>query len=263
MIKIGVAGCSGRMGKSVVHAVLADEDVRLSGATVRKGSNNVGQDIGDVCLTKPTGILISDNNDDVFDQADIVIDFTLPEATIDHLKTAVRHKVPMVIGTTGLGKNQREDIFQASKEIPIVFSSNMSVGVTALTAVVEQVAALLDESFDIEVFEMHHRHKLDAPSGTAITLGQAAANGRGVSLAESAQRCRNGKRQTGEIGFASSRGGNVAGDHSVIFAGDHEVVTLNHRAFNREVFASGGVKAAKWLKSKAPGLYTMRDVLGI
>ncbi len=260
-IKIGVMGCTGRMGKMIVREILSSADSRFAGGTVRPKSPNLGDDIG-VCVGRdPVGFFALKDATPVFEQSDVVIDFTRATATVEHVHLAQKYHTPLVIGTTGLSKNQREDIINASKKVPIVFSPNMSIGVTLLNIVVEKMAELLDSSFDIEVVEMRHRNKLEAPSGTAIALGQAAARGRKTSLEESAMRCRTGKRQFGEIGFAVLRGGEVIGDSKVVFAGDHEMIEFSHRSLSREVFASGSVKAAKWLVKQNPGLYTMREVL--
>ncbi len=262
LIKIGVTGCAGRMGRMVVHQVMACDDCQFIAGTVNPKSGTIGQDVGELIGFGHLGIAAQDNPEKMFQEADVVVDFTVPNATMNHVKLAKQFKTPLVIGTTGLAKGQREDLMSAAREIPILYSPNMSIGITLLMNLVEQAAKTLDPSFDIEVFDMHHRHKLDAPSGTAIALGQAAASGRKISLEENAMKCRTGRRQTGEIGFASLRGGEVIGDSKVIFAGDYEVIELSHRSLNREIFASGALKAALWIAKQQPGGYTMRDVLG-
>ena len=262
-MKIGILGCTGRMGRMLVRQIISSNDCELGGGTVRSKSPHLGVDIGEALELGSLGIKTTDDSGAVYKNSDVTIDFTRPEATEGHLQLAVKYKVPMVIGTTGLSKHQRQAIATAAAQVPIVFAPNMSVGINLLTSLVKQVASLLDDSFDIEVLDVHHRYKLDAPSGTAIALGRAAAEGRGVTLEETANRCRTGKRQQGEIGFAAIRGGEVIGDSKVIFAGDYEMIELSHRALNRKLFASGAVRAALWLKNQEPGFYNMKDVLGL
>jgi 4-hydroxy-tetrahydrodipicolinate reductase len=264
-MKIGIVGCAGRMGQMLLREVLATPGAMLGGGTERSDSPAIGKDIGELVGAAHAGIAAIDDPVALFAAVDAVIDFTAPTATLKHLELAVQSGKALVIGTTGMDAAQKEIIAQAAQKAPIVFAPNMSVGVTLAMAVVEQVAKILDDSYDIEIVEMHHRHKVDAPSGTALGLGLAAAKGRGVDLDKVACKARDGHtgaRPKGEIGFATLRGGDVVGDHSVIFAADGERFEITHQASSRQVFAKGAVRAALWLKGKPPGLYTMRDVLG-
>ncbi|MEN8236784.1 MAG: 4-hydroxy-tetrahydrodipicolinate reductase [Pseudomonadota bacterium] len=261
-IKIGVTGCTGRMGRMIIQQVMACKSCQFVGGTVNPKSGTIGRDIGEILGIGRLGLPAQATPDDMFQAADVVVDFTIPCATVNHARLAKKFKTPLVVGTTGLAKGQREDLMSTAREVPVLYSPNMSLGITLLISLVEQAAKALDPSFDIEVFDLHHRHKVDAPSGTAIALGQAAASGRKVSLEGNAMRCRTGRRQIGEIGFASLRGGEVIGDSKVIFAGDYEVLELSHRALSREIFASGALKAALWIVQQEPGGYTMKDVLG-
>lgn len=264
MINVAVMGCTGRMGQLVSCQVLHNpEKYKLVGGTAKSDSEHIGKDIGRFLHKENLGISITTDTHDAIRDAHVVIDFTQPEAASRHALAAAQAGIPYITGTTGLGKDLQQDIVNASTQIPVVFSPNMSIGITLLTNIVEQVAKTLDASYDIEICEMHHRHKLDAPSGTAIALGHAAAHGRGLHLDDHATKCRTGRRNPGEIGFAVMRGGEIAGDHSVLFAGDHELITISHRALNRNVFASGALKAAEWLIQQKPGLYDMHQVLGL
>lgn len=263
MIKVAIMGCTGRMGSAVARQVIGNKDFQLVSGTARKESEYLGQDLGKFLKHDPLGISITCETKDAIEVADVVIDFTTPEAAVRHALAAADLGKPYVTGTTGLSKNLQQDIVNASEKIPIVFSPNMSIGITLLISMVERAARVLDDSFDIEICEMHHRYKLDAPSGTAISLGHAAAKGRHISLEEKGVRARTGKRNKGEIGFAVLRGGEVAGDHKVIFAGNHEILELSHRALDRTVFASGALKAAEWVVTQKPGLYNMHDVLSL
>lgn len=202
----------------------------------------------------------------LFQTADVAIDFTMPEATMQHLEMASKHQTPIVIATTGLTAAQEQDITNASSSCPIVYAANTSIGVTVLQDLVQKVAAALDESYDIEISEAHHKHKVDAPSGTALALGKAAAEGRGTTLDKDAVYAREGQtgaRTAGNIGFSVLRGGDVVGEHTVSFFGEGERLELTHKASNRALFAKGALKAALWIKDQKPGLYTMHDVLGL
>lgn len=254
-MKIGVAGCAGRMGKMLCDAVVSSGHT-LVGGTERAGAACLGENLGEGVIT--------DNPRDLFEKADAVLDFTTPENSVNNAKIAAEFGKILVIGTTGLSDEQVEALKTAAKSARIVYASNMSVGVTLLTALVEKVAETLDSSYDIEIVEMHHRNKADAPSGTAKSLGEAAAKGRGVALSQAARYAREGftgARPAGEIGFATLRGGDVVGDHTVIFAGDGERIELTHKASSRAVFANGAVRAALWAGKRENGLYSMRDVL--
>lgn len=264
--RIGIAGVTGRMGKALVQATTARDDCALAGGLVRTGSRAAGKDLGTLAGLDPAGVTATTDTAAFFAAADVVIDFTLPDATAFLAREAVQHRTPLVIGTTGLSPSEMDEIRAAARAIPVLWSANMSVGVTLLAALVEQAARTLDAGFDIEILEMHHRHKVDAPSGTALLLGRAAAAGRGVSLDDRAIYAREGHtgpRAEGSIGFATLRGGDVVGEHSVILAGTGERITLSHAAGRREIFAEGAVRAAVWLKHQPPGLYAMKDCLGL
>jgi 4-hydroxy-tetrahydrodipicolinate reductase len=265
-MRIGIVGCAGRMGRMLVAQVASTPDCTVAGGTARPGSSAVGRDVGVVAGLEPLGVTVGDDPVGLFADADAVIDFTTPEATVRHAALAAQAKRILVIGTTGLGPADREAIARAAHHAPIVQAPNMSLGVNLLTALVERVARTLGTDFDIEIVEMHHRRKVDAPSGTALALGQAAAAGRGVELDAVAVRARDGHtgaRREGDIGFAVLRGGDVVGDHVVTFAGEGERIELGHRASSRAIYAVGAVRAALWARTQPPGLYSMRDVLGI
>ena len=266
MTKIGVIGCAGRMGRMLVHEVQSTPGAELSGGTERKGSEMVGRDLGEL-LGVRLGLAIGDDARALFDGADAVIDFSTPSATVQHARMAAETGKVCVIGTTGLPPEDEAVLKDAARSAPLVWSANMSVGVNLLLALVEKLAATLDPTtFDIEVLEMHHRHKVDAPSGTALALGKAAAAGRGQTLDQAWRKARDGHtgaRPPGEIGFATLRGGDVVGDHTVIFAADGERIEIAHKASSRQIFARGAVRAALWAHGRPPGLYSMKDVLGL
>lgn len=265
--RIAILGCSGRMGRLLVDAVRGDPDCILVAGVVGPGSKALGWDLGTAIGGQPLGIEVTGNASAAFAAADVAIDFTLPAASLVHAELAAESGTALVIGTTGLGAKQLEYVESAAARAPILRAANTSLGVNLLLALVEQAAARLPaELFDIEILEMHHRHKIDAPSGTALALGEAAAAGRGVGLEEASVRVRDGHtgpRPAGSIGFATLRGGDVAGDHRVIFAADGELLELGHRATSRAVFAKGALSAAKWLAGRPAGLYAMKDVLGL
>ena len=262
-IKIVIAGASGRMGHALLQGVFDDAELQLYGAIDRAGSPSIGCDAGEQ-VGKNTGVYISDNANETLQGADILIDFTRPEASVDYLAICQSHHVKYVIGTTGFTVEQKIKIELAAKKIAIVFAPNMSVGVTLLLDLVEQAAKVLNDGYDIEIVEMHHRHKVDAPSGTALRLGEAAAVGLGQDLKDCAIYAREGvtgEREANKIGFATLRGGDVVGDHTVIFAGIGERVEITHKASSRATFALGALRAAKFLQNKNQGLFDMRDVL--
>jgi 4-hydroxy-tetrahydrodipicolinate reductase len=258
-LKIGIVGCSGRMGQMVINQVAGTEGCVIAGASEQPGHDAIGQEA-------VAGVTVRDDPAAMMADVDVVVDFTIPDATVHHAELAAASGTAMVIGTTGLDDAQAQVLSAAATKIPVVWAPNMSVGVTLLLALTEQVAGLLEpQDYDIEVVEMHHRHKIDAPSGTALGLGKAAAAGRGVPLESVYQAVRDGHtgaRPDGQIGFATLRGGDVVGDHSVVFAGDGERVELTHKAGSRTVFAAGAVRAAMWTKGRATGLYSMKNVLG-
>lgn len=265
-MKIGIVGCAGRMGRLLVAEVLAGPGCELAGGTERADSPVLGQDVAVLGGGEPSGVVVTDDARALFMAADVIVDFTVPAATVMHAKLAAETGTAMVIGTTGLGPQHQAAIDILARKAAVVQAANMSVGVNLLLGLTAQVAKVLGEEYDIEVLEMHHRHKVDAPSGTALALGKAAAAGRGVALDAVAQRARDGHtgaRRRGDIGFATLRGGDVVGDHTVLFAGEGEQVALTHRATSRAVLAQGAIRAARWVSGRAPGLYSMRDVLGL
>ncbi|MEQ1766373.1 MAG: 4-hydroxy-tetrahydrodipicolinate reductase [Methylotenera sp.] len=265
MTKVVIAGVTGRMGHALLEGVFADSELVLHGALDRAGNPQVGRDAGEQ-FGKITSVKVVDNIDEALKNADVLVDFTRPEATIQYLEACQKHQVKMVIGTTGFSSEQKLAIETAAKNIAIVFAPNMSVGVTLLINLVEQAAKVLMDGYDIEVVEMHHRHKVDAPSGTALRLGEAAAKGLGQDLKDCAIYAREGvtgEREAGKIGFATLRGGDVVGDHTVVLAGIGERVELTHKASSRATFALGALRAAKFLKDKNFGLFDMRDVLSL
>ncbi|MEO5335457.1 MAG: 4-hydroxy-tetrahydrodipicolinate reductase [Magnetospirillum sp. WYHS-4] len=265
-MKIGIVGCAGRMGRMLVQAVLETPGAGLAGGSEREGSPFLGQDVAVLAGDKPCGLTVTEDPEALFRLSDAVIDFTLPGATVAHALLAARHKTCLVLGTTGLGVLEQEAVATAALAVPVVQAANFSVGVNLLLGLTRQVAAMLGEDFDIEVAEMHHRHKVDAPSGTALALGRAAAEGRGVALETVWQKVRDGhtgERKPGDIGFATLRGGDVVGEHTVLFAGSAERVELTHKAGSRAIFARGAVRAALWCADRHPGHYSMQDVLGL
>lgn len=264
--KIAIAGCAGRMGRMLARQTVATDGCALAGGFERAGAPEIGADIGELAGLGALGIAVGDDPAAVFAAADVVIDFTVPAASVANAALAAQSGTGLVIGTTGLDEAQAAALRSHAAGAPIVWAPNMSPAVTLLADLVRRAAAALDEDYDIEVLEMHHRHKIDAPSGTALALGRAAAEGRGVALDAVADRGRDGQtgaRRKGDIGFAVLRGGGVVGDHSVIFAGPNEVIELTHRAGDRALFAAGAVAAAKWVAGRAAGLYGLRDVLGL
>jgi 4-hydroxy-tetrahydrodipicolinate reductase len=253
------------MGQMLVRQVAETAGAELAGGTEAPGHPALGADIAATAGFEAAGLEFTDNAAALIAASDVVIEFSLPAATGEHAYLASITGVPLVIGTTGHDADEMALIEEAAAGTAIVKAMNFSVGVNVLFALTERLAATLDEEFDIEIFEMHHKGKVDAPSGTAIGLGQAAAKGRGVDLDAKSVRGRDGiseERRPGDIGFASIRGGDVAGEHSVIFAGAGERVELHHKAASRAIFAAGAVRAALWLEGKEPGLYDMFDVLG-
>jgi 4-hydroxy-tetrahydrodipicolinate reductase len=264
-LKVVIAGCSGRMGHALLEGVFADGELVLHAALDRADNPQLGRDAGEQ-FGLTSGVKVISDIDIALKNADVLVDFTRPEASMAYLAACQKHQVKMIIGTTGFSVEEKQAIEVASKNIAIVFAPNMSVGVTLLINLVEQAARVLNEGYDIEVVEMHHRHKVDAPSGTALRLGEAAAHGLGQDLKDCAIYVREGvtgEREAGKIGFATLRGGDVVGDHTVVLAGIGERVELTHKASSRATFALGALRAAKYLADKTSGLYDMRDVLGL
>lgn len=265
-MKIGIVGAAGRMGRMLIAEVLGVEGCQLAGGTEPPGSGVLGQDLGLLIGAAEQGLSIGDDTGALFKASDAVVDFTHPDATARHAALSGETGVALIVGTTGLEAQHMEALGRAAAKAAVVQAANMSIGVNLLLGLTEQVASALGDDYDIEIAEMHHRHKVDAPSGTALALGAAAAKGRGVNLEDVSDRGRDGEagpRIAGDIGFSVIRGGDVAGDHTVIFAGPGERVELTHKAGSREIFARGAIRAALWTEGRAPGLYSMRDVLGL
>jgi 4-hydroxy-tetrahydrodipicolinate reductase len=265
-MRLIVAGAGGRMGRTLIHAIAASEGVTLAGAVEAEGSAAIGRDAGELAGLGANGITVETDVARLLARADGLIDFTIPAATMVFAELAARNGAVHIIGTTGLSGEDERLIAQAARRAVIVKSGNMSMGVNLLAALVKRVAKTLDDDFDVEILEMHHNKKVDAPSGTALMLGRAAAEGRGIDLKQNSVRSRDGHtgaRRQGAIGFAALRGGTVVGDHSVIFAGTAERIELVHKAEDRMIFARGALKAALWARGRTPGLYSMADVLGL
>jgi len=266
-LNIVIPGCSGRMGQMLVREVLDTEGAALHAVTERPGHPWVGQDIGAATgLGRDLGIVVGGDPLEAVLGAHAMIDFTTPEATVAHAALAAQAKLVHVIGTTGLAPEHLARLSAAARHAVLVRAGNMSLGVNLLTIITERVARALDADFDIEIVEAHHNRKVDAPSGTALMLGEAAATGRGVSLDDVSDRARDGitgARERGDIGFHAIRGGDVVGEHDVIFAADGERIVLRHLATDRRIFARGALKAALWGRGRKPGEYAMIDVLGL
>jgi 4-hydroxy-tetrahydrodipicolinate reductase len=265
-MRLIVAGAGGRMGRTLVKAISETPGLMLAGATEGEDSALLGQDSGVLAGLPPNRVLVTSEVRPLTLAADAIIDFTVPAATVKLVALAAETKIAHIIGTTGMTATDDAVVAEAAKKTAIVKSGNMSLGVNLLAVLTKQVAQALGEEFDIEIVEMHHNKKVDAPSGTALLFGEAAAEGRKIDLATQSERGRDGHtgaRKVGTIGFASLRGGTVAGEHSVIFAGADERIELTHKATDRMIFARGALKAATWARGKAPGLYSMLDVLGL
>jgi 4-hydroxy-tetrahydrodipicolinate reductase len=265
-MRVVIAGAGGRMGRTLIHAIAATRGISLAGAVDAPDSAVIGRDAGELAGLGPNGIKVTSDVAPLLKQADGLVEFTVPAATLAFAElTAAAGKVH-IIGTTGHSTEEEAVIAKAAIRATIVKSGNMSLGVNLLAALTKRVAKTLGEDYDIEILEMHHNKKIDAPSGTALMLGRAAAEGRGVDLAKRSARGRDGitgARRPGDIGFASLRGGTVVGEHAVIFAGPAERVELTHRAEDRMIFARGALHAALWARGQKPGLYSMADVLGL
>ncbi len=254
------------MGRALVRAVHESRTFSVAGALEREGSPFLGQDAGELAGVGPIGVAIVSEPLELFIRIEGVIDFTSPSASLGYAALSAQARVVHVLGTTGFSAEQDEKLAAAARHAAIIRSGNMSMGVILLAALTEKVAKALGVEFDVEIMEMHHRHKVDAPSGTAVLLGEAAAKGRDVNLSAASIKARDGhtgERASGGIGFASLRGGSVIGDHTVIFAGEGERIELTHRAEDRQIFARGALRAAAWGLGREPGLYSMRDVLGL
>ncbi len=264
--QVGIIGCGGRMGRMLVQTVIVREGMDLGGGTEAPSSPLIGLDCAEVAGLTPSGRPITDDARSLLESVDVAIDFTIAANAGPHARLAAETGTALVFGTTGLSDDQQAEIVRAATRVPIVQAPNFSLGVNLLLVLAEKVAASLNDDYDIEILEMHHRHKVDAPSGTALALGQAAAKGRGRRLESVAQTVRDGHtgpRRRGDIGFATLRGGDVVGEHAVMFATEGETVSLTHQARSRAVFATGAAHAAAWCVGRPAGLYSMRDVLAI
>src|SRR5215467_12095799 len=264
--KMGVVGCGGRMGRMLVAEIAATEGCSVAGGSAAPGSGYVNQDIGELAGIGRIGIPVGETVEKLMRDSDVVLEFTSHAATVEHAALAASLGTAMVVGTTGLSAEQGDRVRQAAREIPIVWAPNMSLGVNIMLSVVEEIAKRLGTDFDVEIMEMHHRGKADAPSGTALALGRSAATGRRASLDAVAQRGRDGitgPRKSGDIGFAALRGGDAVGDHHVIFAGAGERFELTHRATSRAIYAKGAIRAASWIVARPPGLYGLKEVLAL
>lgn len=266
MIRVAVTGAAGRMGKTLIEAIHGAEGVTLAGAIEHSGSSLLGADAGELAGVGKLGVLVVDDLADIKDAFDVLIDFTRPEVTVKNIAFCSAHGKKMVIGTTGLDTAQKQILEDAAQSIAIMFASNMSVGVNLCFKLLDIAARVMGDDVDIEIIEAHHRHKVDAPSGTALSMGEVVANALDRDLEACAVYGREGitgERDRKTIGFETIRAGDIVGDHTVLFAADGERVEITHKASSRMTFASGAVRASKWLSGKASGLFDMRDVLGL
>jgi 4-hydroxy-tetrahydrodipicolinate reductase len=266
LLKIAMLGASGRMGRAILGCIAELDDVRLVGAVTQTGDPAIGRDAGEAAGTKPLGVPLTDDRRQALHGAQVAIDFTLPAALDANVKACVEHGAALVVGTTGLEPRHFDALERASHQIPIVYGRNMSVGVNLFMELVARAAAALGDEYDVEIIEAHHRHKIDAPSGTALALGERVADARGrplKDLAVYAREGRTGPRVPGTIGFSVIRGGQIVGDHTVMFVAGDEQVEFTHRARDRSAFARGALRAARWAAGRAPGYYSMADVLGM
>jgi 4-hydroxy-tetrahydrodipicolinate reductase len=265
MMKIAIAGATGRMGKMLIEAVLNCTDAELVGALEHESCPLLGEDAG-AFLGKKTGVAITSDIAKTLTDAEFLIDFTRPEGTMAHLAVAQKTSTKMIIGTTGLSPEQIDGLKKASANLAIVFAPNMSVGVNATFKLLEIAAKMLNEGYDIEIVEAHHRHKVDAPSGTALRMGEVIADALGEKLDDVAVYAREGhtgERKAGSIGFATIRGGDIVGDHTVLFAGEGERIEISHKSSSRQSYAQGSLRAARFLQGQSSGMYDMQDVLSL
>lgn len=266
MTRIAIAGAAGRMGKALIEATQKNPQTTLGAATVRSGSSLVGVDAGELGNVGKLGVTLVDNIADVIDQFDVLIDFSSPLATLGHVKICAAHNKPIVIGTTGFSATEKADLLSYQTQIPLLLSANFSTGVNLCFKLLDLAARVLGDEYDVEVYEAHHRHKVDSPSGTAMRMGEVLANALERDLDKVAVYGREGQigaRPRDTIGFATVRGGDVVGDHTVMFMADGERVEITHKASSRLAFANGAVRAAVWLQQQQSGLFDMQDVLGL
>ncbi len=264
-MKIGIVGCAGRMGQMLIKEVLGHPECTLAGATEAPGNPTLGQDPGELVGAQATGLKITDDAQGLFELSDAIIDFTSPKVTLMHAALAAATETALVVGTTGFELSEQAELEAFGKNACIFQAANFSIGVNLLLGLSEQVGALLGNDYDAEILEMHHKHKVDAPSGTALALGKAVAKGRGVDLEDVAERVRDGitgARTPGDIGFAALRGGAVIGDHTVMFSADGERIELTHKASDRTIYSAGAVRAAMWCQGRGHGFFGMREMLG-
>ncbi|MDX1563686.1 MAG: 4-hydroxy-tetrahydrodipicolinate reductase [Gammaproteobacteria bacterium] len=266
MVKVAILGGAGRMGQAILSCLTVSKQLKLNGAVTEVGDPALGRDAGEHAGLRAFGVPLTDDRSQALHGAQVAIDFTLPAALEANVKACVDAGTALVVGTTGLADRHQRLLEQASHQIPIVYGRNMSLGMNVFIHFVKQAARSLGEDYDVEIVEAHHRHKVDAPSGTALALGEAVAAARNRKLADLAVRTRDGQigpRVPGTIGFSVIRGGNIVGDHSVLFVSPNEQVEFTHRASDRKAFALGALEAAQWVAGRAPGLYSMSDVLGL
>lgn len=266
MMRVAITGAAGRMGKVLTEAVQDTDGLSLGAAIVHPESSLVGADAGELAGVGRMGVTVAGRLEDVTDDFDVLIDFTFPDLTLENLAFCQRHGKRMVIGTTGLTDSEKQQLAQAAESVPVVFAPNMSVGVNVALNLLRTAASVLGDDYDVEIVETHHRHKKDAPSGTALRMGEVVADALGRNLKDCAVYGREGftgERSRTEIGFETIRGGDVVGDHTVLFAGIGERIEISHKASSRMTFAKGAVRAALWLAEKPAGLYDMQDVLAL
>jgi 4-hydroxy-tetrahydrodipicolinate reductase len=266
MIKVSIMGIAGRMGRSIFRLLNAEDDIQIVGATEIKGHPEIGNDIGLVSGEGELAVLIADTVEQSSEDADVIVDFTAPDSTLANALYASSNGKAMVIGTTGFSEDQKKELSDLAANFPCVFSPNMSIGVNVMFEATRMLAEILGDDYDVEIIEAHHKHKVDAPSGTALRLGEAAAEGLGRDFNEVARYERHGaigERQEKEIGMQTIRAGDIVGEHTIMFCGAGERIELTHRAMNRDNFAKGVVRAVKWIPGKSAGIYTMKEVLEI
>ncbi|WP_428097269.1 4-hydroxy-tetrahydrodipicolinate reductase [Candidatus Rariloculus sp.] len=266
MLKVAIIGAAGRMGKATLACLAGSDEMRLTGAVTEPGDPLLGRDAGDAAQLGPLGVALTDDRSDALHEADVAIDFTLPAALENNLDACEATGTALVIGTTGFSDAQLRLLERAARHIPLVYARNMSVGVNVFMDLVARAASVLGDGYDVEIVEAHHRFKVDAPSGTALALGERIAGATGRSLNDVAVMSRDGQigpRAAGEIGFSVIRGGNIVGEHTVMYVGPEEQLEFRHTAQDRKTFARGALRAARWVSARPPGLYSMADVLGL
>jgi len=266
MIKVSIMGVAGRMGQTILRLLNNENDVHIVGATEIVGHPEIGSDIGILSGQGELGISISDNVEDACVNAEVIVDFTAPSSTLNNARYAASNGKAMVVGTTGFTEEEKKELSQLAQKFPCVFSPNMSIGVNVMFEATKKLAEILGDDYDVEIIEAHHKHKVDAPSGTALRLGESAAEGLGRDFNKVARYERHGaigERKEKEIGMQTIRAGDIVGEHTVMFCGGGERIELTHRAMSRDNFAKGVVRAVKWIPGKSAGIYTMKEVLGI